>query len=65
MRSRVVDEVVPDAGLLDEIVVHAAPILLGDGVRFFDRPGQPPVPLDWLQRNDSAGVTNLWLRVRR
>ena len=54
-----------EAGLLDEIVVHVAPILLGDGVPLFDRPGGAPVGLEWLQRNESAGVTNLWLRVTR
>ena len=28
-----------DAGLLDEIFVRIAPVLLGDGVRLFDQPG--------------------------
>ena len=28
-----------EAGLVDEIAVHVAPVLLGDGVRFYDRPG--------------------------
>jgi dihydrofolate reductase len=28
-----------DAGVLDEILVCIAPVLLGDGVRLFDRPG--------------------------
>jgi dihydrofolate reductase len=32
-----------EAGLLDEIIVHVAPVLVGDGVRFFDRPGGDPV----------------------
>jgi len=27
-----------EAGLLDEILVHVAPVLLGDGVRLFERP---------------------------
>jgi dihydrofolate reductase len=52
-----------EAGLLDEILVHIAPVLLGDGVRFFDRPGGPPTDLEWVSRSESAGVTNLWLRV--
>jgi dihydrofolate reductase len=34
------------AGLLDEIVVHAAPILLGDGIRFFGGPGVGRVGLE-------------------
>jgi dihydrofolate reductase len=28
------------AGLLDEIIVHIVPVLLGDGVRFFERSGE-------------------------
>jgi dihydrofolate reductase len=32
-------------GLLDEIVIHLAPVLLGDGVRLFDAPGGAPVVL--------------------
>ena len=28
-----------EAGLLDEVILHVAPILVGDGVRLFDRPG--------------------------
>jgi dihydrofolate reductase len=28
-----------DAGLLDEIVIHLAPVLLGDGVRLYGAPG--------------------------
>src|ERR1700704_3383308 len=35
-----------DAGLLDEILVHIAPVLLGDGVRLFSRGGEPPVRLE-------------------
>ena len=34
-----------EAGLLDEIVVHIAPVLLGGGVRFFERPNGTPVRL--------------------
>jgi len=33
------------AGLLDEIVIHLVPILLGDGVRLFDTHGLGPIPL--------------------
>jgi dihydrofolate reductase len=36
----------PEAGLLDEILVHIAPVLLGDGVRLFERPGGTPVQLE-------------------
>ena len=32
--------------LIDEIDLHVAPVLLGDGVRLYDNPGGPPVRLD-------------------
>ena len=32
-----------EAGLLDEITVHVAPVLVGDGVRLFERSGGEPV----------------------
>lgn len=34
-----------EAGLLDEIIVHVAPILLGAGIRLFERPDGDPVRL--------------------
>ena len=33
------------AGLLDEIIIHLTPVLLGGGVRLFDQPDGPPVKL--------------------
>jgi dihydrofolate reductase len=48
-----------EAGLLDEILMFVAPILLGDGVRVFDHPGGTRVKLDRL-RDD-----HLWYRVLR
>jgi dihydrofolate reductase len=35
-----------EAGLLDEILVHIAPVLLGGGVRLFERPDGRPVHLE-------------------
>ncbi|MEV6814658.1 dihydrofolate reductase family protein [Micromonospora sp. NPDC051296] len=52
------------AGLLDEILVFIAPVLLGDGVRLFRRPGGAHVPLDQVT-TASAPVTTVWLKVRR
>jgi dihydrofolate reductase len=54
-----------DAGVLDEIFVCIAPVLLGDGVRLFDRPGGTNVRLERLSVTEAPGATNLWLRVVR
>jgi dihydrofolate reductase len=37
-----------EAGLLDEIIIHVAPVLLGDGARLFERTGSEPVRLEWI-----------------
>ena len=52
-----------DAGVLDEVLVHIAPVLLGDGVRLFDRTGGTNVKLERISLTQSPQVTNLWLRV--
>ncbi len=47
-------------GLIDEIRAHLAPILLGDGVRFFNWPGaQGAVPLETIDVARSGQLTNL------
>jgi dihydrofolate reductase len=52
-----------NAGVLDEVLVHIAPVLLGDGVRLFDRTGGTNVKLERINLTQSPLVTNLWLRV--
>ncbi|HWD81700.1 MAG TPA: dihydrofolate reductase family protein [Kribbella sp.] len=37
-----------EAGLVDEIVLHIAPVLLGEGTRFYDSPGVGPTTLKVL-----------------
>jgi riboflavin biosynthesis pyrimidine reductase len=54
-----------DAGVLDELLVLIAPVLLGDGVRLFDRPGGTNVRLERLSLTHAPMATNLWLRVIR
>lgn len=54
-----------EAGWLDEILVCIAPVLLGDGVRLFDRPGGTNVKLERLSLTHAPKATNLWLRVIR
>ena len=51
------------AGLLDEIQINLAPVLLGDGTRLFDGQGRAGVRLEPSQVIDSPGVTHLRYRV--
>jgi dihydrofolate reductase len=52
------------AGLLDEVVLHQVPVLLGGGVPFFhDLPGR--VPLTLLEVVAAPGVTHLRFAVNR
>ena len=41
-----------DLGLIDEIDLHIAPILLGDGIRLYDNPGNEPIRLHQLGQGD-------------
>jgi dihydrofolate reductase len=52
-----------EAGLLDEIVVHVAPVLVGDGVRLFERSGEP-VQLELISSRVEGETTALRYSVR-
>jgi dihydrofolate reductase len=54
-----------EAGLLDEIIVHIAPALLGDGVRFFERRDGAPVRLQPISSVVEGDTTVLHYRVMR
>ncbi len=54
-----------EAGLLDEIFVCVAPVLLGDGVRLFDHPGGTRVRLERIGLTHVPHATNMWMRVQR
>ncbi len=49
-------------GLVDEILVHVLPVLLGDGIRF-SSPGLPRIDLEPLGSTQSGAVTTLRFRV--
>ncbi len=51
------------AGLLDELLIHVTPVLIGDGVRLFDDPGPDQVELERTQVIESPAVTHLRYRV--
>ncbi|MFD4351670.1 dihydrofolate reductase family protein [Nocardia sp. NPDC058518] len=51
-----------ERGLIDELDLHIVPILLGDGIRLFDKPGCAPVRLDRV--HDGAPNEELSVRFR-
>jgi dihydrofolate reductase len=51
-------------GLVDEIVVHLAPILLGDGVRLDGAAGAAQVELERVSLAEAGQLTDLRFRVR-
>jgi dihydrofolate reductase len=51
-----------ERGLIDEIDLHIAPVLLGDGIRLFDSPGGAHVPLELLDGDDRSAVVNVRYR---
>jgi dihydrofolate reductase len=54
-----------EAGLLDEVFVCIAPVMLGDGVRLFASTGGQNVELERISVSHAPLATNLWLRVVR
>ena len=48
-----------EAGLLDEIIVHVAPVLVGDGVRLFERAGGESVRLALISSEVEGETTVL------
>ena len=52
-----------DEGLVDEILIHLVPLLLGDGVRFFGQPGTAPIPLETISVVQPGQVAALHVRV--
>ena len=48
-----------ERGLIDEIDLHIAPVLLGEGIRLFNNPGGSPVRLELLNGNDPTAAVNV------
>jgi dihydrofolate reductase len=49
-------------GLIDEIDLHIAPILLGEGVRLYDNPGGQPIRLHRVSAGDPSSALNVRYR---
>jgi dihydrofolate reductase len=51
-----------ERGLIDEIDLHVAPILLGDGIRLYDNPGGAPVRLELVDGDDPSAAVDVRYR---
>lgn len=54
-----------EAGLLDEVILHIAPVLLGDGVRLYERRNGTPVRLTQLSSTTEGETTVVRYAVER
>jgi dihydrofolate reductase len=54
-----------DQGLLDEVLVLIAPVMLGAGVRLFDYPGGRTVRLERISFTQAPLASVIWFRVLR
>lgn len=52
-----------ESQVLDEVFVHVAPVLLGDGVRLYSHPAGAPVKLEPITVSQPGQLTNLRFRV--
>ncbi|MFI6996157.1 dihydrofolate reductase family protein [Nocardia sp. NPDC050175] len=51
-----------ELGLIDEIDLHIAPVLLGDGIRLYDNPGGVPIHLHEIGSDDLPTAVNVRYR---
>ncbi len=58
-----IDQQALKAGLVDEIMIHLVPILLGEGIRLFEHIGSGPIELERTEIVSTAQITSLRFRV--
>jgi dihydrofolate reductase len=51
-----------ELGLIDEIDLRIAPILLGEGIRLYDNPGSEPIRLDRVGEGGPRSAVNVRYR---
>ena len=51
------------AGLLDEMLLHIVPVLLGEGIRLFENIGAERIELEKISVIEAPGITHLQFRV--
>jgi dihydrofolate reductase len=47
---------------VDEVLIHVAPVLIGDGIRFFSRKGMEPVRPEKTEVSEAGQITNMRFR---
>lgn len=47
---------------MDEVLIHVAPVLIGDGIRVFSQKGMEPVRLEKTAVSEAGQITNMRLR---
>ena len=52
-----------EAGLVDEVFVHVAPVLLGDGIRFYSVPGAHLIELELKESVQTGKLAQLKFKV--
>jgi dihydrofolate reductase len=60
--SPVIGRQLLELGLIDEIDLHIAPILLGEGIRLYHNPGSEPIRLHRVGGGDPTSAVNLRYR---
>ncbi len=60
-----IDQQCLKAGLVDEVLIHLVPILLGEGIRLFDHLGAAALELERTEIAATSQVTSLRFRVKR
>jgi dihydrofolate reductase len=58
-----IDQQCLNAGLVDEIILHVAPVLIGEGIRLFDKLKAGDIELERIDLVASGGLTSLRFRV--
>jgi dihydrofolate reductase len=60
-----VDQQLLDAGLVDELRIDVVPIVLGGGIRLFEKVSAAPIELEQLYVSSSAAVAHIRYKVLR
>ena len=58
-----IDQQCLNAGLVDEIMIHLVPVLIGNGIRLFDNLKAGDTELERIKLVATEGITSLHLRV--